>query len=161
MSEALSPGATRPRDLPNPDSHTSLTKAKASIKYLINPASGPQPTRFRTRALLRSLRYIAVFAFWRLLRYAKYAAVGAAVAAVSGTAIGSIFSGAAFVLAPTGIIGGAGVGIIWALGKFGWRRATARMHRGEHGADARADEHADAEGAHEVAPVSVPRTEPW
>lgn len=87
--------------------------------------------------------------------------MGALATAVAGTAIGSVVSGAAFVVAPTGILGGAGVGLLWAVGKFGWRRARARVERGRKGEDARADERRDAEGEEEVKPVGVPRTEPW
>jgi len=83
------------------DATGSLDKAKTAIKFLIDPQNGPQPTRLRTRAFLRSLRYLTIFAFWRLVRYAKYAAVGAIAAAVSGSVIGSVVSGAAFVVAPT------------------------------------------------------------
>ncbi|KAK0274455.1 hypothetical protein LTR35_011609 [Friedmanniomyces endolithicus] len=144
---------------------TSLAKAKTAIHYLLDPKAvvGPQPTHLRTRAFLRSARYILIFAFWRLVRYAKYAAMGAAVAAISGTAIGSVVSGAAFVIAPTGILGGAGLGLLWAVGKFGWRRATARLGSGGHDAhvDARGDERADADGA-ESKPVldRAPRADP-
>lgn len=142
---------------------TSLTKAKAAIKYLIDPKTGPQPARLQTRTLLRSLRYFTIFVFWRLVRYAKYAAVGAIVAAISGTAIGSIASGAAFVIAPTGILGGAGVGLLWAVGKFGWRRARARVKRGEHDAhaDPRKDEHEDAQGVDSERAIRPPRADPW
>jgi len=140
---------------------TKLQKASDSIKYLYDPAHGPQPDRLRTRSLLRSARYIAIFIFWRLFRYAKYAATGALAAAVAGTAIGSVASGAAFVIAPTGILGGAGVGLLWAVGKFGWRRARARMERGGKGGDPRRDEHEDAEGEVAEPVVRVPRTEPW
>ncbi|KAK0277470.1 hypothetical protein LTR91_006101 [Friedmanniomyces endolithicus] len=144
---------------------TSLAKAKTALNYLLDPKAvgGPQPTHLRTRAFLRSARYILIFAFWRLVRYAKYAAVGAAVAAISGTAIGSVVSGAAFVIAPTGILGGAGLGLLWAVGKFGWRRASARVgwgqHEGHH-VDARGDERAAAEV---VKPVvdRAPRADPW
>ncbi|KAK1811535.1 hypothetical protein LTR12_014083 [Friedmanniomyces endolithicus] len=145
---------------------TSLTKAKTALKYLLDPKAvgGPQPTHLRTRAFLRSARYILIFAFWRLVRYAKYAAVGAAVAAISGTAIGSVVSGAAFVIAPAGILGGAGLGLLWAVGKFGWRRASARLGRGQHEGhvDARGDERADADGV-ESKPVldRAPRADPW
>lgn len=94
------------------------------------------------------------------MRYAKYAAVGALVAAVSGTAIGSVVSGAAFVVAPTGILGGAGVGLVWALARFGWRRAKGR--REGKGEDPRADERADAEGVEErEVVVRAPRADPW
>lgn len=145
---------------------SSLTRAQNTINYMLDPKSGgPQPARLRTRAFLRSLRYATIFLFWRLVRYGKYAAVGALVAAISGTAIGSIVSGAAFVIAPTGILGGAGVGLLWAVGKFGWRRATARVRRrGEHEphADPRQDEVEAAHGAGGLATVPQPKeVEPW
>lgn len=150
---------------PPPDhqsAQSKLSKASNSIKYLYDPANGPQPERLRTRSLLRSVRYISIFIFWRLFRYAKYAATGALAAAVAGTAIGSVVSGAAFVIAPTGILGGAGVGLLWAVGKFGWRRAKARVSKARSGdGDARADEREDAEGEEVKAPVRMPRTEPW
>jgi hypothetical protein len=148
--------------LASQDNHTTaqskLSKASNSLKYLYDPTHGPQPTHLRTRSLLRSARYIAIFLFWRLFRYAKYAAIGALGAAVAGTAIGSVVSGAAFVIAPTGIVGGAGAGLLWAVGKFGWRRARARMERT---GNPRVDERADADGEEEVKPIRVPRTEPW
>jgi len=124
----------------------SLAKAKRTIQYMIDPRTGPQPGHLRTRAILRSLRYITIFVFLRLVRYAKYAVIGALTAAVSGTAVGSIVSGAAFLVAPTGILGGAGVGLLWAIGRFGWRRARARMQRGgqDETADPRKDEREDA-----------------
>ena len=140
---------------------SKLTQTTNTLKYLYDPTHGPQPSHLRTRSLLRSARYITIFIFWRLVRYAKYAAMGALATAVAGTAIGSVVSGAAFVIAPTGILGGAGVGLLWAVGKFGWRRARARVERGRKGEDARADERRDAEGEEEVKPVRVPRTEPW
>lgn len=140
---------------------SKLTQTTNTLKYLYDPTHGPQPSHLRTRSLLRSARYIAIFIFWRLVRYAKYAAMGALATAVAGTAIGSVVSGAAFVIAPTGILGGAGVGLLWAVGKFGWRRASARVRR-ERGVDARGDERSDAEGEEEeVKPFRVPRTEPW
>lgn len=150
----------------SPNSHTRLSTAKKHIQYMIDPKTSPQPGALRTRAFLRSLRYITVFLFWRLVRYAKYAAVGAIVAAISGTAIGSVASGAAFVLAPTGILGGAGVGLLWAVGKFGWRRASHRMRKknGEEGADPRKDERDDADdddGLQREAVPLIPKAEPW
>lgn len=92
------------------------------------------------------------------MRYAKYAATGALIAAVSGTAIGSLVSGVGFLVAPTGILGGAGVGLIWALAKFGWRRVG---RKGAASEDPRRDEREDAKGAEEERAVRVPRTEPW
>jgi len=83
------------------------------------------------------------------------------VAAVSGTAIGSMVSGVGFLVAPTGILGGAGVGLVWALAKFGWKRVGGRTGDG----DARRDEREDAEGREDeeraAKAVKVPRTEPW
>ncbi|KAK5130663.1 hypothetical protein LTR08_001873 [Meristemomyces frigidus] len=163
MADAVVPHSALAQKTTSQDAST-LVKAKSAIKYLIDPKTGPQPSRLRTRAFLRSLRYFTIFAFWRLVRYAKYAAVGALVAAISGTAIASVASGAAFVIAPTGILGGAGVGLLWAIGKFGWRRATARMKkRGEHDAHAnpRADEHASARGETGESDVRPPRADPW
>ena len=153
---------TNPPDLPT----STLTKTKQTLQYLYDPTTSPsQPSHLRTRSLLRTLRYLTIFLFWRLFRYAKYAATGALVTAVAGTAIGSVVSGAAFVIAPTGILGGAGVGVLWAVGRFGWRRARARVERrggnGHREGDARRDEQADAVGEEERPVVGVPRTEPW
>lgn len=150
-----------PLDHSKADQHNRLAAAKSSIKFLIDPKTGPQPVQLRTRALLRSARYIAIFLFWRLVRYAKYAAVGALIAAVGSTAVGSVLSGAAFIVAPTGILGGAGVGLLWAVARFGWKRASARVRRAEHGghADPRRDERDDAQGEASVAPPRV--VDPW
>lgn len=40
----------------DPTSRTTLSQAKANIKFLIDPKTGPQPNQLRTRAFLRSLR---------------------------------------------------------------------------------------------------------
>lgn len=144
--------------------HSRITRTKDTLKYLYDPKIAPQPSHLRTRTFLRSLRYFTIFLFWRLVRYAKYAAMGAIVAAVSGTAIASVASGAAFVIAPTGILGGAGMGLLWAVARFGWRRARARVGRkgGKEGSgDPRADERADAEGVEERHVRPPPRVEPW
>jgi len=74
------------------------------------------------------------------VRYVKYAAIGALTAAIAGTAIGSVASGAAFFIAPPGILAGAGVGLVWGLGKFGWRTLAHRVRRGDVYADAKVDE---------------------
>lgn len=141
-------------------SSSSLQKAKRNLSFLINPNdTSSAPDRRRTRALLRSFRYIAIFVFWRLVRYAKYAAVGALTAAIAGTAIGSVASGAAFVIAPPGIIAGGGVGLLWGLGKFGWRMLGKRVRTGEtEHANPRLDEQAEHAHTEEVRP---PRTDPW
>ena len=147
--------------------HPSTTKASAlqvatqDIKYLIDPKkNSPAAHTRRTRYFLRTARYVAKFLFWRLIRYIKYAAVGAATAAIAGTAIGSVLSGAAFVIAPPGIFAGAGVGLLWGLGKFGWRTLARRVRKGdvEH-ADPKKDE--KHEGHEEVEAVRPPSTDPW
>lgn len=138
---------------------SSLQKAKRTANFLINPDASNAPDRRRTRALLRSFRYITIFLFWRLVRYAKYAAVGAVTAAIAGTAIGSVASGAAFIIAPPGIFAGAGVGLLWGLGKFGWRVLGRRVRTGEaHNANPRLDEQAEHHHNDEVKP---PRADPW
>jgi len=53
-------------------------------------------------------------------------------------------SGVGFILAPTGIFGGALVGLLWGMAKFGWRRFARKARDGA--GDARADERSDAEG---------------
>lgn len=141
---------------------TRLQKTTSHLKYLYSPSTtdpANQPAHLRTRTLLRSFRYLALFVFWRVVRYAKYAATGALIAAVSGTAIGSLVSGVGFLVAPTGILGGAGVGLVWALAKFGWRRVGKGRKGGE--GDPRRDEREDAKGGVEEREERVPRTEPW
>jgi hypothetical protein len=146
---------------PSKEQQTRLQKTTSHLKYLYSPTDpANQPAHLRTRTLLRSFRYLALFVFWRVVRYAKYAATGALIAAVSGTAIGSVVSGVGFLVAPTGILGGAGVGLVWALAKFGWRR-VGKGRKGGAGEDPRRDEREDAKGAEEVREVRVPRTEPW
>jgi hypothetical protein len=119
-------------------SSSALTAAKHNLAFLWDPSStGHAPGRLRTRALLRSLHYIGVFIFWRIVRYAKYALVGSIVAAVGATAFGSVASGAAFFLAPPTILSSVGVGIIWAMGKWGFHkigvqeRAVAEVQKNE------------------------------
>lgn len=53
-------------------------------------------------------------------------------------------SGVGFLLAPTGILGGATVGLLWGVGKFGWRRFAKKARDGT--GDARRDERDDAGG---------------
>jgi hypothetical protein len=101
-------------------SSSALALAKQNISFLYNPSSTTNaPARLRTRALLRSLHYIGVFIFWRIVRYAKYALVGSVIAAVGSTAIGS---GVAFFVAPPTLFASVGVGLIWAVGKWGFRK---------------------------------------
>lgn len=117
---------------------TALATAKRNLHYLFYPSnSASSPTRTRTRALRRSLHHIGVFLFWRLVRWAKYAAIGAGVAAVSATALGSVASGAAVFLAPTTIVGSLGMGLVWMVGRFGFRKAAEKTRKmrgkGKHG----------------------------
>jgi hypothetical protein len=101
-------------------SSSALTAAKQNISFLYSPSlASNAPARLRTRALLRSLHYIGVFIFWRIVRYAKYALVGSVLAAVGSSAIGS---GVAFFVAPPTLLAGVGVGLIWAVGRWGFRR---------------------------------------
>jgi hypothetical protein len=108
----------------NVRSSSALHSAKQNLHYLFAPDSpnAPHPARFRTRALLRSLRFIGIFIFWRIVRYAKYALVGSIVAAIGASAFGGVASGAAFVLAPHTIASSLGIGLIWMVGKWGFRK---------------------------------------
>jgi hypothetical protein len=113
----------------NVRSSSALHSAKRNLHFLFAPDSpnAPHPARLRTRALLRSLRFIGIFVFWRIVRYAKYALVGSIVAAIGASAFGGVISGAAFVLAPPTLLTSVGIGLIWAMGKWGFRK----MHVGE------------------------------
>lgn len=112
-------------------SSSALTSAKRNFRFLINPSTSPSgPLRFRTRALLRTLHYLGVFIFWRVVRYAKYAAMGAAVAALSATAVGSVFSGAAFIAAPPTMVASVGLGLLWTVGQWGFKKAAKRTKKG-------------------------------
>lgn len=105
-------------------SSSALTSARKNLKYLFDPSSpnAPRPAQLRTRALLRSLRYIGIFIFWRVVRYAKYALVAVAASAIGATAFGTAVSGVGFILAPPGILASVGIGSVWMLGKYGFRK---------------------------------------
>ncbi|KAK4614232.1 hypothetical protein CLAFUW4_08766 [Fulvia fulva] len=121
-------------------STSALRSARRNFSYLLNPGtSTDRPNRLRTRALLRTFRYIAQFIIWRLVRWAKYAAVGFAVATVAATGFGTVVSGARFVLAPTGIAGSIVAASVWGVGKFVARKANARWKRegGDGGVEGR------------------------
>lgn len=109
-------------------SSSALESAQRNLQFLFAPDSpnAPRPAHLRTRALLRSLRYIGIFVFWRIVRYAKYAAIGSIVAAVGASAIGGVLSGAAFVLAPPTLLTSIGIGTIWAMGKWGFRKMKVK-----------------------------------
>ncbi|KAF1987579.1 hypothetical protein K402DRAFT_317107, partial [Aulographum hederae CBS 113979] len=98
---------------------SAIHSTKRNLAYLVHPSSSSAnaPIHFRTRAFLKSAHHIAIFIFWRVVRAAKYALIGSLVAAVAGTAVGGVVSGAGFLIAPTGIIGGAAVGLLWGFGK--------------------------------------------
>ncbi|KAI9723871.1 MAG: hypothetical protein M1828_003990 [Chrysothrix sp. TS-e1954] len=115
-------------------SSSALTTAKRNLRFVFDPKSSPNaPSRFRTRALLRSIHYISVFIFWRVVRYAKFAAIGAIATAISATALGSVVSGVGWVLAPPTFTASLGLGALWMVGKWGFGRARMRAERGrEH-----------------------------
>ncbi|KAF7189199.1 hypothetical protein HII31_09621 [Pseudocercospora fuligena] len=122
-SRAAIPSETSPDETAVAQQSSSAYKnARRNFNYLINPGTSDQPGRFRTRALLRTLRYISQFVIWRLVRWAKYAAVAFAVATVGGTLV----SGAGFVLAPTGIAGSIVAASVWGIGKYIARKAHNR-----------------------------------
>lgn len=109
-------------------SSSALASAKTNLSYLFAPdnPNSPRPAHRRTRALLRSLRYIGIFVFWRVVRYAKYALVGSIVAAVGATAFGGFVSGIGWIVAPPTIVGSLGLGTVWAMGKWGFRKMKIR-----------------------------------
>jgi len=129
------------------ETHPSkIQQTTASLRYLYNPTNSVAPPKRRTRVLLRSIRYILQFLYYRVLRSIKYAAIGAVTAAVAGTAIGTMTGGLGFVFAPTGILGGAGVGLLWGMGKMGWRVLASRVRRGDVYGDAKSEEREAAHG---------------
>lgn len=110
--------------------NSALLNAKRNFNYLINPSTAAgQPARFRTRALLRTFRYIGQFVFWRVVRWAKFAAVGALVAAIGATAFGSVLTGAAWIAAPPTIGMSVLASVIWGVGKFTARKLHKRWDK--------------------------------
>jgi len=97
----------------------------------------------RRRSFLQATRYILKFIFWRLVRYAKYALVGAAVAAVGTGVLGTVTTGAGWLLFPTSIPAGMVMGTVIGTVKFGWQHFGHAKKRDWHG-DARLDERNDA-----------------
>jgi len=120
---------------------SALASAKRNFSYLINPSTATgQPQRFRTRALLRTLRYVTKFIFWRIVRYAKYVAIGSLVAAIGATAFGSVITGVAWIAAPTSFGASIIAATVWYSGKWGARRlqrkwGTSRAKHDGEGAD--------------------------
>ena len=116
----------------NQQSSSALVSARRNLNYLVSPnnaSTADRPARLRTRALLRSVRYITQFIFWRLVRWAKYVAVGGLVAAIGATAIGSAVSGVAWVVAPTSIGASVFAAGVWGVGRFAARRLHARWKK--------------------------------
>ena len=106
---------------------TALVSAKRNFSYLINPSiETNHPSRFRTRALLRSFHYIGKFIFWRLVRYAKYIAVGSLIAAIGATAFGGAITGVAWLAAPPTFGASIIAATVWWTGKWGARRLQRR-----------------------------------
>ncbi|OTA36420.1 hypothetical protein BTJ68_03450 [Hortaea werneckii EXF-2000] len=134
----------------------ALSKSKVAIKFLVDPKTGPpaHPSPDQDHLLAElEIRYKS-----------SYSGVWCDTQNMLPSEQLSL-PGAAFLLAPTGILGGAGVGLLWAIGRFGWRRARARMDRRHHdeSGDPRKDEQEDAhEGAVEQErAIRLPRAEPW
>lgn len=92
-----------------------------------------------------------------MVRYAKYALVGSAVAAVGASAFGGAVSGAAFLLAPPTLATSLGIGLIWAVGKWGFRK----MRVGEMAAVEVKDSHNRVREDGQWRDVQGPRAVPW
>jgi len=122
---------------------------RQKLSYLVSPQGPNQPAKLRTRTILKTLHYVTVCIFWRALRTLRYAIAGSLIAAVAGSALGPLVGGAAFFLAPPGILAGAGVGVLWALARFRWRKFRKTVKEGgKDGTSARSDEKSDAENEH-------------
>lgn len=112
----------------------------------------------RTRALLRTFRYIGQFILWRLVRWAKYAAVGALVAAIGATAFGSVVTGAAWIAAPPTIGASILASVVWGVGKYTARKMNKRWN--ETGKDAGHAQREMKEDEPEPVPIELGAT-PW
>jgi len=144
--------------------NSALTALKRNFKYLVAPSSVSATQQPR----LRTLRYLTQFIFWRAVRWAKNAAVGALVAGISATAIGSVVTGAAWVVAPPTIGGGIVASVVWGVGKFLAGRVHRRWERrgGDEGVERREREEMEMldspvrrEGSYGV--DVGPRAVPW
>jgi hypothetical protein len=130
----MPPTTTSDDTLVDTHSRTALATTKRNLRYLYDPKTAPNAIRSRrTRTLLRVIRSATIFLFWRLVRYAKYVAIGSLVATIGAGALGTVFSGAAFVLAPTGIMGTVMAGSVWGVGRLVLRRVKNRW--GHHGVE--------------------------
>ncbi|EXJ92190.1 hypothetical protein A1O3_00740 [Capronia epimyces CBS 606.96] len=148
-------------------SNSALAKARRNLKYLISPTSpgAEKPARLRTRALLRTLRYVSQFIIWRLVRWAKYVAVGSLVAAIGATAIGGAVSGVAWLAAPPTFGASIIAASVWGVGKF----VAGRLHKRweKEGGDAgeamreRVEDTQDVRGDGSFGIDMGPRAAPW
>jgi hypothetical protein len=110
-------------------SSSALVSAKRNLNFLINPdKANNHPSRFRTRALLRTLRYVGIFVFWRIVRYAKYVAIASIVATV-GAAASGIIAPFAWLAAPPTMTAAIISASIWGVGKFGAKKLHRRWER--------------------------------
>lgn len=148
-------------------SNSALVSAKRNLNYLISPTSKDieKPTRFRTRALLRSVRYLGQFIIWRLVRWAKYVAVGALVAAVSATALGGAISGVAWLAAPPTLGASIIAASVWGIGRFAARKLHTqwKKHGGDMGEEMR-ERIGDEDGVRREGSYGIdvgPRAVPW
>lgn len=142
---------------------SALKNAKRNFNYLLAPSGNAQPKRFRTRALLRTFRYIGQFIFWRVVRWAKYAAVGAVVAAIGATAVGSVVTGAAWIAAPPTIFSSVIAASVWGVGKYMARKlhkrwAVTGKDEGHEARERYADSPVRQEGSYgqDMGPQAVP-----
>jgi hypothetical protein len=143
---------------------SALISAKRNLNYLISPNNSERPARFRTRALLRTVRYVGQFIIWRVVRWAKYVAVGALVAGVSAT-VGGFLSPIAWIAAPTSIGASIVAAGVWGVGRFAAARLHARWKKdggdiGEQARERQEDQARDVrlEGTYgiDVGPKAVP-----
>lgn len=167
----MSPSRGNPVAVPHSDdlavaqqSESALLSAKRNFNYLINPSSTTNhPSRFRTRALLRSVRYISTFIFWRLIRYAKFVAVGAVVTAIGATAFGSVITGVAWVAAPTSMAAAIVSASVWGVGKWGARRLNKRWKSsgGDEGVELREVQESSVKSEGTWRKETGPEAVPW
>ncbi|KAH0831715.1 hypothetical protein AYO21_10722 [Fonsecaea monophora] len=149
-------------------SNSALISAKRNLNYLISPTANTaeKPARFRTRALLRTVRYVGQFIIWRLVRWAKYMAVGALVAAVGATAVGGMVSGVAWIAAPPTIGASVIAAGVWGVGRLAARRLHKRWKNsgGDMGEEVRERAEDQAGGIRQEGSYGLdvgPRAVPW
>ena len=141
---------------------SALKAARRNLSYLYDPKNSPHPARFRTRALLRSLRYATIFVFWRLVRWAKYIAIGSLVAAVSASALGGVFTGVAWIAAPPTIGASILSACVWQAGKFGARKLNVRWQKaGEDVGEETREKAGDESSTERYAAEPGLQTVPW